>query len=1226
MADLVVWIETSRIGQLTGSSSWRDPRWPHPDDPLHIPVVNDTGRWGVLGVDMGACTEHSDGRLYIFFGDVATEQDRFKRYAHGLSVSNANPVNADLIGWTDAQQLLRLGGHRPLGWRFVLPHAELGGSALPGQPNWRFCAHCHGLFWTPDGLPRGVCPRGGQHMPLGLNFQLPNDHQGGTAETGQPDWRFCPKCHGLFWTPNNRPAGACPSGGQHDPQGWFFFVPFQAPQEGDEPQPPQSDARGQPEWRFCGGCHGLFWDGDAHKGQCPAARGGGGFPLRGVLGSDGLFAPLRLEAPYGITQSLEVPSGAFSHGGRVHVFVNVSPWRWSDVKRPVDPIYGLYLGSNHHPDRSNPYETSALINPRIGRCPVTSARSAFESHLVRGLRFVLPHSRGDESGLSRGWRRCRHCLGLFSSHSAANVCWSGGSHVADDGLDYALPVGSAGNLHTQPAWRPCLQCGVLFWVGEPSGLRGLCPAGAEHLAGEPGVALSHEAAFPDNTSPDFEGDEFHEDTFHEPHWRFCGKCQGLFFWDGDPERKGPCANGGKHEAWGLDFVLRRTRPGDSGGEDATNQTSWRRCDKCHGIFWADGGESAGRCPEGGSHETRNKSRNYLLRHDVAAEDGHQSDWRFCVKCAGLFWAKGQPAGGTCPHDGLAHEARGHVFVLAHNPGEDPLNQANWRFCSKCFALVSTHTVDLLPGIAPVVVDNASHGVEPGLPAATGKGLVMFAKGNWLGSGYRPGIRLAWAPLEGVEPPQVERFLYYTGVSGKTWTRDPAEANNLIDLGVKNEKDHWSSVSVLWLAEAQRWVLVYCEAVDDRSNLDRFKGPVIARISPTLEGLRHAAEIPIFDPGREGAYGTYANWPGSDFPLSYPPLPLWVGGVVGGQRENMPGWAYGAFLLERFTRFNAETRLLDLHYLLSLGRPYQVQVMHTRLQLAEPGAYARLFYGGNGLTPVDSGLPAVGQFYGIDTQGQLRWHRYHGTGAADRHEWSPDSGNAIGNGWQAERHVMGGGDGVILSVHANGDLAWYGYEGNGASDVSAETGWHPHSGNLIGNGWSGMRHVFASARQGRPPGGLTVFAVTEEGDLRWYAYDGDGTADHSGALGWHANSGNTIGNGWGSAKVLVAAAGVIFSVDGEGLLRWYRYDGNGEHDPSGNTGWHANSGNAIGNGWHGMRHLFAGSHDTGGFGQVLYAVTAEGRMRWYKYLGQGESDPAGATGWAANSGNDIGGGW
>lgn len=54
--------------------------WPHAEDPVRRPLLTDTGRWDVLGVDMGANTEHADGRLYIFFGDVAVEQDPEKIY------------------------------------------------------------------------------------------------------------------------------------------------------------------------------------------------------------------------------------------------------------------------------------------------------------------------------------------------------------------------------------------------------------------------------------------------------------------------------------------------------------------------------------------------------------------------------------------------------------------------------------------------------------------------------------------------------------------------------------------------------------------------------------------------------------------------------------------------------------------------------------------------------------------------------------------------------------------------------------------------------------------------------------------------------------------------------------------------------------------------------------------------------------------------------------------
>jgi len=46
----------------------------------------------------------------------------------------------------------------------------------------------------------------------------------------------------------------------------------------------------------------------------------------------------------------------------------------------------------------------------------------------------------------------------------------------------------------------------------------------------------------------------------------------------------------------------------------------------------------------------------------------------------------------------------------------------------------------------------------------------------------------------------------------------------------------------------------------------------------------------------------------------------------------------------------------------------------------------------------------------------------------------------------------------------------------------------------------------------------------------------------------------------------AVNGVIYAIGNDGLLRWYRYDGTGQQDPTGSTGWAPNSGNQIGNGW------------------------------------------------------------
>jgi hypothetical protein len=170
MAERVEWLHTERIAQLTGS---RDPEdWPLP---------NVTDGWTVEGTDLGANAEHGDGRLYFFFGDVATTDN---------------------------------GEHRWAGWRFFLPNDHQGATDSTGQPDWRFCDRCHSLFRAPDGSTSdSACPAGGEHAAAGWNFVLPNDQQGGHAGIGQADWRFCRKCHSLGWGPNGGAAGSvCPGG------------------------------------------------------------------------------------------------------------------------------------------------------------------------------------------------------------------------------------------------------------------------------------------------------------------------------------------------------------------------------------------------------------------------------------------------------------------------------------------------------------------------------------------------------------------------------------------------------------------------------------------------------------------------------------------------------------------------------------------------------------------------------------------------------------------------------------------------------------------------------------------------------------------------------------------------------------------------------------------------------------------------------------------------------
>lgn len=319
--------------------------------------------WGVVGVDLGANVVHDD-RLYILFGDVAV--------AHGQQ-----RMNSDLIAWSTDTEVLERGGHRASqgSWEFLLPNLEHGASPTTGQPDWRFCGKCHGLFWAQGGSGQGsrCAYDSGEHAPNGLNFVLPNDFQG-TGHLGQLGWRFCGNCHGLCWSPNGEvPVGSCPAGGRLSPVGWIFAPP-------NDHQGGNTDT-GQGAWRFCGGCEGMFFDGYAGKGICPGSLddnlrpipNGGGILLEAVRAGDDFF-PLTATDPVGMTTDLETPGGAFSHDGRLYAFVNISHPRWSKQERPGDPAFGTYLISSGAPDRAEPFVTEYQFSPRIGACDRADVR------------------------------------------------------------------------------------------------------------------------------------------------------------------------------------------------------------------------------------------------------------------------------------------------------------------------------------------------------------------------------------------------------------------------------------------------------------------------------------------------------------------------------------------------------------------------------------------------------------------------------------------------------------------------------------------------------------------------------------------------------------------------------------------------------------------------------------------------------------------------------------
>jgi hypothetical protein len=109
------------------------------------------------------------------------------------------------------------------------------------------------------------------------------------------------------------------------------------------------------------------------------------------------------------------------------------------------------------------------------------------------------------------------------------------------------------------------------------------------------------------------------------------------------------------------------------------QRNWRWCSKCQGLWFA-GGSSQGKCPAGGSH-SKTGSGNYSLVHQATIAPG-QANWRWCSKCQGL-WFAGNPSQGKCPAGGTHIKTGSGNYTLAHQSGA---GQANWRWCSKCQGL------------------------------------------------------------------------------------------------------------------------------------------------------------------------------------------------------------------------------------------------------------------------------------------------------------------------------------------------------------------------------------------------------------------------------------------------------------------------------------------------------------------------------------------------------------
>ena len=394
--------------------------------------------------------------------------------------------------------------------------------------------------------------------------------------------------------------------------------------------------------------------------------------------------------------------------------------------------------------------------------------------------------------------------------------------------------------------------------------------------------------------------------------------------------------------------------------------------------------------------------------------------------------------------------------------------------------------------------------------------------------------------------------------------------------------------------------------DDIRRIPTHGGAPVAVVD--IYGGRFVAGLMQFTPRLENFEHS-----GVEFPAELL-IPVFGGSIVSNVVRN-------AETLTRFWEGNLRARI-GLLEVLRLAGQLENLLLPTPSPAPQP-LHSKLVYVGGRVG--FEGQHFRGILMGVDREDLVRWYQYEGNGESDvsgASGWTGHSSNPIANGWSKFRHLVGVENGVVLGVDNEGFLIWLGYVGSGNLDPSGSINWHRNAGNAIGNGWERIIHL--AATPGPKDITATLYAVEPTGELRWFRYTGRGEQDDGVVPGWHPNSGNRIGNGWHTLSRLVGAGRSLYGVMPDGTLRWFRYDGEGEEDVSGSSGWAPNSGNPIGRGWNTLRLLCGGFVDPDTEG--LFGVAENGDLRWFTYIGDGTADPTGGTGWGPNSGNPIGNGW
>lgn len=216
----------------------------------------------------------------------------------------------------------------------------------------------------------------------------------------------------------------------------------------------------------------------------------------------------------------------------------------------------------------------------------------------------------------------------------------------------------------------------------------------------------------------------------------------------------------------------------------------------------------------------------------------------------------------------------------------------------------TYLYDLSHGkfinVSPVVVENAE---IPGLPGASGKGVLLWGSGTY----RKSDAYLAFLPLDRVEDPKALRYYAGTDENGAPrWSSRESEASALFEQPCIGE------LSAAWNPFIRKWLMLY-----------NCRRGITFRVADSPWGPWSPPRV-LFNGWRDEGYCHFihASW-----------LSRWCDTVNDLGRGFNSGGVYGPYMLPGF--FKGSERTTTIYYVMSTWNPYQVVLMKSTLVIDEP---------------------------------------------------------------------------------------------------------------------------------------------------------------------------------------------------------------------------------------------------------------------------------------------------